>query len=200
MTTYTPPPPPAPALENPVDVRRVRNYESYRARIVDINPTRSRPEFGNEKQFVVDFELFDSDGVALGNARTWLSPRFGLNQQTGQVSKMTAFLNALASQKETTVVAWFNDEEGDERGEQPLAWGYDSTRTPYLALRPGLEVNVRGKIAPRSDGQGEKYRIEVFEPVEAAKPSPAASTETRAQAPAATRLAPEEPDPDEIPF
>ncbi len=188
MATYTPPPPPAPALENPVDPNRVKNYDAYRARIADLYWTRSRPEYGNERQLVVDLELVDHRGASLGNARTWLSPRFGLNTKTGQVSKMTAFLNALAERPETTVIAWFNDEEGDENREHPMSWGYDETGTPYLSLKPGQEVTVRGKVVPRANEEGLKYRVEVFEPASASQ-EPAAATPPRGGARLATAVA-----------
>lgn len=203
MATYTPPPPPSPALENPLDPSRVRNYEPYRARLADLYWTRSRPEYGNERQLVVDLELLAPRGASLGNARTWLSPRFGLNVKTGQVSKMTAFFNALAGQPETTVVAWFNDDEGDENGEHPMSWGYDETRTPYLSLKPGQEVTVRGKVVPRANEEGLKYSVQVFEPASASQ-EPTATTQPtsieRKLATAAAPAAPRQAADDGIPF
>jgi hypothetical protein len=206
MARYTPPPPPAPAIEEPVDVNRVRNYEAYRARLTAINWNRTRPEYGNKKQLALDWELVDIGG----ELRDFLGLSLG-QQQNGGISKLRQLLNALGGQPEAAEIYWFNDEEGDERGQNPLAWGYEPNDVPYMTLQEWQEVQVRGRVVERSDGKGYRYKIEVYEAPEAssvgagvarqtATPAPArAAAETGQRVSSARGLTSTDPS-DEIPF
>lgn len=193
MARILPPAPPAPALENPVDVNRLRNYEGYRARLADINWSRTRPEYGDEKRLVLDWELVDLGG----SVRDYLNLKLG-RQQSGQVSKLRQLLNALAERSETAEIAWFNDDEGDEAGENPLCWGYEGSGVPERRLHAGIEVSVRGKLVERSDGQGRRYQVEVYESASAA-PAPAATDGHSGREP---QLSPprRQEVPDDVPF
>lgn len=203
MARYTPPPPPAPAIEEPVDVNRVRNYEAYRARLTAINWNRTRPEYGNKKQLALDWELPDVGG----EVRDFLGLSLG-QQQNGGISKLRQLLNALSGQPEAAEIFWFNDDEGDERGQHPLAWGYEPNDVPYMTLEEGHEVLVRGKVVERSDGKGWRYKIEVYESADntsvVARPAAATSVSSApsgsSPAARASGTTPSHSDDSDIPF
>lgn len=159
----------------------LEDHEAYSVTLKKIDWATSSPEYGEERRLQLDWE-FETGATT----RDWLGLRLG-QQQSGQVSKLRALLNALAGKPETTEVKWFNDET--------FEWGYTAwdpkNPQPYGQLTEGLEVVIRGVNAQKKDGST-RFNIKVYQ---AARKAAASTTKARpkpAPAPADTE--------DDIPF
>jgi hypothetical protein len=147
---------------------QLEDYEPYRAWLRRIDFEVGSAEYGSQRRIVVDWALSENPDDTT-TIRDWISLRLG-RQQSGQVSKLRALLNALAGKPETEEVAYFNDDGGDNNGNHPLCWGYVLTGPPYNRLTEGTEVVFRGKHGKKSDGQP-KFTITTYQAPKKSQPA-----------------------------
>lgn len=138
----------------------LEDHEPYPAKLTAIEWVTSSEQYGGEKRLQLDWELKSGESV-----RDWVGVRLG-KQQSGQVSKLRALLNALVGKPESTEIAWFDDET--------LDFSYDG-KDPYYALKVGDKVTLRGTSVTKEDGS-HRFSVKVYQ---ASKSDTAAVAESK---------------------
>ena len=131
----------------------LEDHEGYNATLKDFDWVTSSEQYGGEKRLQLDWQI-EGESYSI---RDWVGLRLG-KQQSGQVSKLRALLNAIAGKPEATEIAWFDDETTE--------WSYDGT-TAYGKLEPdACEVIVRGTSMAKEDGTS-RFSVKVYQPKKA---------------------------------
>ena len=163
----------------------LEDHEAYTATLKDIDWATSDEKYGGECRLVLDWDLEGQEY----SVRDWVGLRLG-KQQSGQVSKLRALLNAIAGKPEATEVAWFDDDSTE--------WSYDGA-TPYGKLQPGVcEVIIRGTNVPKEDGTS-RFSVKVYQAIKAQKAT-APKIPVLAGGRSEAQVAADEVDDDQIPF
>lgn len=139
-----------PASGQVIDFEQFEDHEPYKGTLKKISWSEGSVEYGSEKRLTLDWEL--EDGIT--SVRDWISLRLG-KQQNGTVSKLRQLLNALSEKPTDTQVEWFDPDT--------LEWSYVKDGAPFNKLAEGMNVIFRGKLGMRSDGQGRKYTVTVYQ-------------------------------------
>lgn len=140
-----------------VNIEELEDYEPYRAWLRAIDFQTGSAEYGSEQRLVLDWSLTDEEDDK-DTIRDWLSLRLG-RQQSGQVSKLRALLNALSGKEEQAEVKWFDTET--------LEWSYDGEHAENK-LGEGAGVLFRGKHGVKQDGTA-KFTITTYQSAQTKK-------------------------------
>ena len=165
----------------------LEDHDPYPATLTAIEWVTSDEKYGGEKRLQLDWALSEDVSV-----RDWVGLRLG-KQQSGQVSKLRALINAISGKPEATEVAWFDDED--------MTWSYDGV-TAHGKLMPDVcEVIIRGTSVMRDDGT-RRFSIKVYQSAKAQKAQKATAPKipVLAGGRSEAQVAADEVDDDQIPF
>lgn len=157
------------------------DHELYEGQLVNIDWGTSSEQYGGDTRMILDWQIGED---ANDTVRDYLSLRLG-KQQSGQVSKLRMLLNSLSHRKDVEEIAWFDDES--------LEWSYDGVNAENK-LELGMTVGFRGRNVAKQDGSGDRFAINVYQPMK----QKSASAGRSKPKPAAARQA--DVDPDDVPF